>query len=318
MNIKTLLRNAAVSESYHALPVLSFPAVQKLGITVEEMVKSAELQSEAMALIARETPTLAAVSPMDLSVEAEAFGARVRFTKDEVPSVIGRLLEDMEDVENLRVPGPEEKRCKLYADAVRLAKAKIPDKPVLAGMIGPFSLAGRLMDVSEIMCICMEEPETVEALLEKVTGFLIAYGKKLRAAGADGIVLAEPLAGIISPKMMREFSKTYVMRLIEALQDEAFGIVYHNCGNAVPRMLKDIFEQGACAYHFGNAVDMAEVLAAAPEDAVCMGNIDPAGEFANGTPESIRKATETLLEKSACYKNFVLSSGCDIPGHSKL
>ena len=311
MNIRTLLRGTK-----GALPVLSFPAAQKLGITVEDMVKSASLQAEAMAVIAKETPTLAAVTPMDLSVEAEAFGAKVRFTRDEVPSVIGQLLEDMDGVEALRIPGPEERRCAVYAEAVRLAKGKITDKPVLAGMIGPFSLAGRLMDVSEIMCICVEEPETVEALLEKVTEFLIAYGRKLREAGADGIVMAEPLAGIISPKMMREFSKPYVMRILEALQDEEFGIIYHNCGNSVMRMLKDIFEQGACAYHFGNAVDMAEVLAAAPEDAICMGNIDPAGEFANGTPDSIRTATAQLMENCGKYKNFVPSSGCDIPGQT--
>ena len=317
MNIKEVLNEARNGDERRALPVLSFPAVQKMGITVEEMVKSASLQSDAMALIARETPTLAAVSPMDLSVEAEAFGAHVRFSRDEVPAIIGQLVEDMDEVEALRIPAPDEKRCGLYAEAVRLAKEKISDKPVLAGMIGPFSLAGRLMDVSEIMCICLEEPETAEALLEKVTSFLIDYGKKLREAGADGIVLAEPLAGIISPKMMQEFSKPYVIRLIEALQDEDFGIVYHNCGNAVPHMLKDIFDQGALAYHFGNAVDMAEVLAAAPADAICLGNVDPAGEFANGTPDSIKAATKALLEKCGNDKRFIISSGCDIPGQSK-
>lgn len=311
-NIRNLLQ-----EARGALPVLSFPAVQKLGISVEEMVRSAPLQAEAMTLIAEQTPTLAAVSPMDLSVEAEAFGAKVRFSRDEVPSVTGQLVECMEDVEALRIPGPEEKRCALYAEAVRLAKQKVTGKPVIAGMIGPFSLAGRLMDVSEIMCTCMEDPETAEELLEKVTGFLIAYGRKLREAGADGMVLAEPLAGIVSPKMMRQFSKPYTARIISALQDDEFGVIYHNCGNSVMHMLKDIFEQGACAYHFGNAVDMAEVLAAAPTDAICMGNIDPAGEFANGTAESIGAATERLLKQCGQYGNFVISSGCDIPGHAK-
>ena len=317
MNIRIRLDEARNGTSRPALPVLSFPAVQKLGITVEEMVKSAQLQSDAMALIARETPTIAAVSPMDLSVEAEAFGAHVRFSRNEVPAITGQLVEDMEAVEELPIPAPDAKRCALYAEAVRLAKEKIPDKPVLAGMIGPFSLAGRLMDVGEIMCVCIEEPVTAQALLEKVTTFLLAYGAKLREAGADGIVLAEPLAGIISPKMMQTFSKPYVKRLIETLQDENFGIIYHNCGNAVTHMLKDIFEQGALAYHFGNAVDMAQVLLAAPKNAICLGNIDPAGEFANGTPASIRAATKALLEKCGDDRRFIISSGCDIPGQSK-
>ena len=75
--------------------------------------------------------------------------------------------------------------------------------------------------------------------------------------------------------------------------------------------------QGAAAYHFGNAVEMKAVLAAAPEDVLCMGNIDPAGQFAMGTPDSIRAATKALLADCGGCKNFVPSSGCDIPAHAK-
>ena len=44
-----------------------------------------------------------------------------------------------------------------------------------------------------------------------------------------------------------------------------------------------------------------------------MGNIDPAGEFRNGTPDSIKVATQKLLSDCRDFPNFVLSSGCDIP-----
>jgi uroporphyrinogen decarboxylase len=48
-----------------------------------------------------------------------------------------------------------------------------------------------------------------------------------------------------------------------------------------------------------------------------MGNIDPAGQFRNGTPESIREATLSLLNECGKYPNFVISSGCDVPPLSK-
>ena len=82
-------------------------------------------------------------------------------------------------------------------------------------------------------------------------------------------------------------------------------------------MMDSILATGAAAYHFGNAIDMADALALVPSDTVTMGNIDPAGEFRNGTPESIRKATLDLLAKCGSYPNFVISSGCDIPPLSK-
>lgn len=50
-----------------------------------------------------------------------------------------------------------------------------------------------------------------------------------------------------------------------------------------------------------------------PEDVIFMGNIDHAGEFRNGTSESITAATKRFLEKLGSRSNFVLSSGCDIP-----
>jgi uroporphyrinogen decarboxylase len=316
MDVRQMLWDAARSEKKRGLPILSFPAVQKLGVTVEQLVKDPELQVQAMATIARETDTLAAVSLMDLSLEAEAFGAEVRFSAHEIPAVVGQLVSDEEEAESLEIPGLDQGRISVFTEGSRLAKQRITDKPVIAGMIGPFSLAGRLMDVTEIMYICYDEPEVVHTVLEKATGFLIRYGQALKAAGADAMMMAEPLAGILSPDMAGEFSVPYVKRIVEELQDDAFAVIYHNCGDSVASMPQLLFTQGAAAYHFGNSVDMERILQAAPADILCMGNVDPAGQITRGTPESVREATRSLLEKCGSYPNFVASSGCDIPAHA--
>ncbi len=317
MNIRNLLWEAAIPGSKRALPILSFPAAQKLGVTVEALVKSASLQAKAMEIVARETDTIAAVSLMDLSIEAEAFGAKVRFTEGEVPAIIGQLISNEDEANALEIPDLTAGRAALCIEAVRNAKQSITDKPVLAGMIGPYSLAGRLCDVTEIMYLCFDEPETVHTVLDKVTQYLIRYGQAMKAAGADGIMMAEPLAGILSPDMADEFSIPYVKRIIDSLQDEDFSVIYHNCGNSVPQMLESIYALGAAAYHFGNAIDMEAVLKATPSNILVMGNIDPAGQFAAGTVDSITAATRDLLEKCGAYANFVPSSGCDIPAHAK-
>ena len=317
MNIRNLLWEAAKVGSKKALPILSFPAAQKLGVSVESLVKSAELQAQAMDIVARDTATIAAVSLMDLSVEAEAFGAKVRFTADEVPAITGQMISDEDEANALEIPALTAGRAMQSIDAVRMAKQRITSKPVLAGMIGPYSLAGRLCDVTEIMYLCFDEPETVHTVLDKVTTYLIRYGQAMKDAGADGIMMAEPLAGILSPDMANEFSMPYVKRIIDALQDEEFAVLYHNCGNSVPQMLDEIYQLGASAYHFGNAIDMEAVLKATPADILVMGNIDPAGQFASGTVESITAATHDLLDKCGSYPNFVPSSGCDIPAHAK-
>lgn len=317
MNVSKLLWDAARSDTHRGLPILSFPAAQKLNVTVEQLVKDSELQAQTMQIIAAQTETLAAVSLMDLSVEAEAFGAKVQFFTDEVPAVVGQLVSDLDEAEALEVPDLSKGRAATCVEGIRLAKARIADKPVLAGMIGPYSLAGRLMDVTEIMYVCYDEPEAVHAVLEKATQYLIQYAGAMKQAGADGIVIAEPLAGILSPDMAGEFSHPYVKKIVDAMQAEDFAVIYHNCGNSVSHMLPGIFSIGASAYHFGNAVDMADVMAAAPADCLCMGNVDPAAQFVQGSVESITEATKSLLTQCGHYKNFVISSGCDIPYHAK-
>ena len=313
MDVRKILWNAARSDEQKGLPILSFPAVQLLGVGVRELISDSELQARGMAAIAARTSAAAAVSFMDLSVEAECFGAKVRFSDSEVPTVIGKLINDEDEANALEIPAVGSARTGLYIDAISKAVEMIQDRPVLAGMIGPFSLAARLLDVSEIMMDCYDEPDMVHIVLQKVTAFLIEYAKAYKAAGAHGIVLAEPVAGLLSPSLEAEFSAPYVKQIVDAIQDDSFVLIYHNCGDNTVSMLDSILTTGSAAYHFGNAIDMRDVLKKVPADTIVMGNVDPAGEIRMGTPESVRKATLDVMQGCCQYSNFVISSGCDIP-----
>ena len=153
----------------------------------------------------------------------------------------------------------------------------------------------------------------VHAVMEKTTAFLIDYCKAYKAAGANGVVMAEPLTGMLSPNLAEEFSHPYVERIVDAVQDDSFAVIYHNCGNSVNKMVPQLMDIGAMGYHFGNAVTMAEMADAMPGDVLVMGNVDPAGQLRNGTPDSIRAATLQVMEECGRYPNFVASTGCDVP-----
>ena len=296
-----------------ALPILSFPCVSLLGISVRQLISDSERQAEGMRRVAERIPSAAAVSLMDLSVEAECFGAQVRFSDNEVPTVVGRLIHDTDEADELTVPAVGSARSGIYVEAIRRAAQIITDRPVLAGMIGPFSLAARLLDVSEIMADCYDEPEMVETVLRKATVFLIEYARAYKAAGADGIMMAEPVAGLLSPSLEEEFSSPYVKQIVDAVQDDSFAVIYHNCGDNTPRMLDSILSTGAAAYHFGNAVSMRQMLEKIPADTVVMGNLDPAAVLRMGDAETVRRATRELMADCAAFPNFVPSSGCDMP-----
>ena len=313
-NMKQWVTSLFGTQQKKPLPILSFPCVSLLGISVRELISSSDLQAKGMKAVADATDAAAAVSFMDLSVEAECFGATVNVSDDEVPTVKGRLINDMDEAQALQIPTVGSARSHIYIDAIRKASQLITDRPVLAGMIGPFSLAARLLDVSEIMMDCYDDPDMVHLVLEKVTQFLCEYAKAYKEAGANGLVVAEPVAGLLSPTLEEEFSSPYIKTLVDAVQDDSFVVIYHNCGDNVPKMLSSILTTGSAAYHFGNAVDMErDILSQVPSDVLVMGNVDPAGVLRMGTPETVRKTTRSLMERCAKYPNFLVSSGCDIP-----
>lgn len=313
MNMVKWLEDICAAEVKKPLPILSFPAVQLVDEGIEELVRDADVQAKTLrALVDRYNDMPASVMFMDLSVEAEAFGSPVEFSVDDVPNVTDSILKNDEDVDAMQMPKIGTARTQVFIDAVTKTKEAIPDRPCIAGAAGPFTLAGRLFDMTEIMIRSMMAPEIVKKALGVITEFLIDYVKALKDAGADGVCIAEPAAGLLSPALNAEFSVPYNKQIVDAVQDDNFIVIYHNCGNIDP-LIDDILKIGAKALHFGNETVMEEIMKAIPEDIVVMGNIDPAVELRSGTPESISAATRDLLEKCSKFPNFVLSSGCDIP-----
>jgi uroporphyrinogen decarboxylase len=300
-----------------ALPVLSFPSIQLLNISVVDLISNSKNQAYGMKLIADRVNAAAAVGMMDLSVEAECFGSNIKFSDDEVPTVVGGIITTKKEAEELKVPEIGSGRTGVYIEAIEQAVDLIKDRPVFASVIGPFSLAGRLMDVSEAMIYCYDDPDMVHTLLEKVTKFIIEYCKAYKAAGANGVFMAEPLAGLLSPALAEEFSSAYVKKIVDAVKDDYFAVVYHNCGGATIQMIESILGTNSSAYHFGDAIDMREMMPHIPDNVVAMGNISPAKQFRNGTVESISEETLNLLKDCSKHPNFVISSGCDIPPLSK-
>ncbi len=317
MDMRVWLENLRDSKVKKAMPILSFPCVSLMGITVKELIGNSDLQARGMKMVADRVDSAASVSMMDLSVEAEAFGSTIRYSDFEVPTVAGSIVNDEEEADALQIPAVGAGRTGEYIKAIEKTCTLITDRPVFAGVIGSFSLAGRLLDVTEALVKCYTEPECVHKTLEKTTDFLVQYIKAYKEVGANGVVIAEPLTGLLSPELAVEFSEPYIKRIVEAVQDDEFIVIYHNCGNNTILMIDSILNTGASAYHFGNSISMKEMLGKIPKNIVAMGNVDPAAQFCNGTPESIRAETKRIMSECSEYPNFVISSGCDIPPASK-
>lgn len=297
-----------------AMPLMTHPGITLTGYSVREAVTDHQIHLKAIAAVAKRFPTAVGTLIMDLSVEAEAFGAAVRFGEDEVPSIISRTVDSAEAVEQLAIPDLKSGRLPQWIAASKLAARTIDDRPVFAECIGPLSLAARLFDVSETMTSILIEPDTILALVDKCTQFLTSYCNAFKSAGANGIVMAEPVAGILSEQLCHEFSSKFIRRIVQEVQDDDFFVILHNCGET-DQLIGSMQSTGAAGLHFGNRGDVVRDLSKVPADTLVFGNIDPVGVLKQGTPEDVHRETASLLERTRGFRNFVLSSGCDVaPG----
>lgn len=294
------------------IPLMTHPGIEMCGYTVRQAVTDGTVHAEAVMKLNERFPADATTAIMDLTVEAEAFGSQVVFEENSIPTVIGRLVSDYESVSALEIPTLDRGRVSEYLKADVLIAKNITDKPVYAGCVGPFSLAGRLFDLSELMMAMYIEPETVSLLLEKCTAFLVEYLKAIKATGVDGVFVAEPAAGLTSGEDCSAFSSKYVKRMVEAVQDESFTLILHNCGNT-GHCTSAMVETGAGGLHFGNKVDMVDALESCPLDRLVMGNIDPVGIMKMSSPSELKNSVRELLVRTSGYPNFILSTGCDVP-----
>ncbi|MFR8836024.1 uroporphyrinogen decarboxylase family protein [Bacteroides nordii] len=294
-----------------AVPIMTHTGIEMLGHKVIDAVTDGQLHYQAVKILSEKYPSAASSVIMDLTVEAEAFGSQIHFSENEVPSVLGRLVSNRDEIEQLQIPSLEVARVPEYIHANRLIATEAI-KPVLSGCIGPYSLAGRLFDMSEIMMAMYIEPDSVKLLLNKCTDFIKRYCTALKQAGANGVLIAEPAAGLLSNEACIEFSSVYVKEIVDEIQDDNFSIILHNCGNT-GQCTDAMVYTGAVGYHFGNGIDMVEALEQCPKNALVLGNIDPVSIMKMASPEEVYQQTTLLLTRTAAYSNFVLSTGCDTP-----
>ena len=319
MSMNSLPLNQLVLQSPHrlALPIAAYPGLALTGAKVSDLVSNPRAQFDAQAALRERYRSPFVLSAMDLSAEAEAFGCTVTVSDTEVPTVTGRRVTSLDEAKQLAVPQPGDGRTGVYLEAVRLLR-RMPGEPfVLGGCIGPFSLAARLVGVSEAMELTMTEPDLMHTLLEKCTAFLGGYLKAFRTAGAQAVIMAEPAAGLLSPRMLAGYSSAYIKQAAAMAAGDGFQVLLHNCAAKLLH-LPAILETGLKAFHFGAPMDMGGALGQVSPDVMLAGNLDPSAVLVQASPAQVTERVAKLLADTAPFRNFLLSSGCDVPPNAPL
>ncbi len=285
------------------MPIGVYAGLEITGASVKDAVTSSQLQTEAVVALHERFNTPVMLTAMDLSAEAETFGCEIRMPEDDIPTVIGRLVTTAEEIDRLTIPSAGDKRTSVHLQTAQKLVAQANGLPVMGGLIGPFSLAGRLFGVSEILELSLTDPDLTERLLQKVTQFLLGYVQAFRDQGVDGVIMAEPAAGLLSPRGLAKYSSAFVRQIIDNSQTDDFTIVLHNCGAKIAHLPK-ILEAGAEIFHFGAPMDISQAITQVGSEVIIAGNLDPTAVFHSGTIAEVEAQTSDLMNLTSPLQKF--------------
>lgn len=115
------------------------------------------------------------MTAMDLSVEAECFGSGIVFSQNETPQISYPLVVSLSEIERLEVPSMGEYRRKNCIEITKKLLSLDISKPVIEGIIDPFSLAGRLFGAKEMFKLTIDNEFSALLLIEKCNQFLMNF-----------------------------------------------------------------------------------------------------------------------------------------------
>lgn len=312
--VEKLIDIVHAHEERMVIPLMGFPGIQLNRSTLKQNSFNWSTQFSTLFALQQRFRPDGLFFFMDLSVEASALGLPVRFPLDETPSVENHPIETEDDL-RLLVNSDilSDGRVAVYIETMRLM-ARYLD--VLKGgyVIGPFSLTGLLMGASEGAMATVMAPDLLHAVLSFSSGVIGRYARALERAGADAIAILEPTASLLSPEHFQRFAAPYIKEIVNTLDSIP---ILHICGST-DHLIEAMLQTGAQGLSLGSMVDFSQTIKTIPGDVVLLGNLDPVRVLNGSTPSGVYNATRDLMAAMRPHKNFILSTGCDLPMDTPL
>jgi uroporphyrinogen decarboxylase len=259
---------------------------------------------------------------VDTVTLAEALGVKVDLPEDQPARWAGPGIARLAAARDLPPPEIESQtRIQVWLEAVRRLKAHFREEVFVRGNCDQagFSLASMMRGPAEWMMDLVDpgNREDAHALLAYCAGAAASFLRLMAAAGADMVSNGDSPAGpdLISPAMYSEFAQPYEGRLVEEAHRLGLPYALHICGNTT-RILDGMLATGADALELDYKTDARAARDALKGRAVFIGNIDPSGVLALGTPALVEARTRELLEVFAGTPGFILNAGCAIPAET--
>jgi uroporphyrinogen decarboxylase len=256
---------------------------------------------------------------IDTATLASAIGVPVDYPDDHPARSRGVLVDELAAVSDLLPTDLKDSwRVQVWLEAVSLLVDHFGEEIYVRGNCDqcPFTLAAMARGLENWMLDLVDPDgqEQVVALLEYCTKVTCDMISSMAATGCHMVSNGDSPAGpsMISPRMYRQFALPYEKQCVEEAHKHGLPYCLHICGDTTP-ILTDMLETGTDSVELDYLTDIEKAHEVCKDRVCFIGNIDPSGVLALGSPDDVRRATEELLAAYSDSPRFILNAGCAIP-----
>lgn len=286
------------------------------------LCRSPELVAEVTVQPVDQIGVDAAIIFSDILVIPQAMGMDVDMESGIGP-VFARPLRTAADIAALKRADPADLRY--VPDAIAETKRVLAGRVPLIGFAGaPWTLYTYMVEgqgskeFATAKAFMYREPALAHKLLGMLADGVADYLTAQIEAGADVIQLFDTWGGLLRPSDYREFSLSYMRRIIEQLPASRAPVIVFSKG--VHHSYRELAESGADVIGVDWTADLAEVRSAVGSRVAVQGNLDPALLYAS--PQRIREETRAMLSSFGNGPGHIVNLGHGIrpdtsPDHAR-
>jgi [methyl-Co(III) methanol-specific corrinoid protein]:coenzyme M methyltransferase len=301
-------------EPLDTMPVFSgmgtvvIQAVNEMNVKFAQVHTTAELLAGSALKSSEMCGLDAVVIPYDMATVAEAVGCGLTLYENSADILYPTVPNKWETLEEVNIPADFMKRARLpMVDEAFKILLKDGRFGVGAWQLGPFTLAGQIIELGLLLKGAKKNKEAVEAFLTKMTDIVIENIKRYESLGVDFLNIREMGSGtdLLSPKMWNSLIQPHLTRIFSALKTPA---VLHICGGT--DMIVPLMNQcGADALSFDQKNTLAKTREVVGNDVLVMGNFDPYGTLVQmENPEDVKTVVKKCIDDGV----DAVWPGCDL------
>jgi uroporphyrinogen decarboxylase len=194
-------------------------------------VQTPELATEITLQPVEQIGVDAAIIFSDILVIPQAMGVEVHMEEGKGPS-LPKVIQTQKDIEAL-VTNEVEENLNYVLKALSLTKQELNGRVPLIGFAGaPWTILCYMVEGKgsktweKAKEFCYVQPGLAHQLLQKITDTTILYLKAQVKAGADVLQVFDSWSGSLSPEDFEVFAQPYLMKITDAVKEEAPVILF--------------------------------------------------------------------------------------------